>query len=241
MIHDVCLTGLPVVFAIDRGGLVGDDGPTHHGVFDLSYLRMIPNMVVMSPKDENELQHMLYTAVRHNGPVAVRYPRGNGVGVSLDWQLRELEPGKAEVLKEGEDVAILAIGQHVHTASLAAEELQGRGIKAKVVNMRFVKPVDEALIEDVARKTGKIVTIEENALIGGFGSAVLECLSDRGLTDVMVKRLGLPDRFVEHGSQQALRKRVGLDVDSVIKACEELVQNMTPREDKSVKLHTLPV
>ncbi len=241
VIHDVCLTGLPVVFALDRGGLVGDDGPTHHGVFDLSYLRMIPNMVVMSPKDENELQHMLYTAVKYDGPIAVRYPRGNGIGVSLDWQLKELEIGKAEVLKDGEDVAILAIGQHVHTATLAAEELEKRGIKAKVVNMRFVKPIDRELIENVANEIGKIVTIEENALIGGFGSAVLECLSDNGFTDVIVKRLGLPDRFIEHGSQPILRKKVGLDVDSVIKACEELIQNVTPQEEKSVKIHSLPV
>ncbi len=242
IIHDVCLTNLPVVFALDRGGLVGDDGPTHHGAFDLSYLRMIPNMVVMAPKDENELQHMLYTAVKQNCPVAVRYPRGSGVGVSLDWKLEELEIGKAEVLKHGEDVAIIAIGHHVHTALLASEELEQHGVRATVVNARFVKPIDESLIEKLAKDIGRIVTIEENALIGGFGTAVLEVIADKNLTSyVQVKRLGLPDRFVEHGSQEALRKKVGLDVDSVINACKELLSSIAINREKSAKVHSLHV
>ncbi len=241
IIHDVCLTNLPVVFALDRGGLVGDDGPTHHGVFDLSYLRMIPNMVVMAPKDENELQHMLYTAVKHNGPAAVRYPRGNGVGVSLDWQLKELEIGKAEELTSGNDVAIWAIGHHVHTALLAAEELERQGIKATVVNARFVKPLDTELLESTAKTCGKVVTIEENALMGGFGSAILEELSNMGLGDVKVKRLGIPDRFIEHGSQQLLRKQVGLDVDSVVSACKELVQGSSEEKAEPAKVHSLSV
>ncbi len=241
IIHDVCLTNLPVVFALDRGGLVGDDGPTHHGVFDLSYLRMIPNMVVMAPKDENELQHMLYTAVKHDGPAAVRYPRGNGIGVSLDWQFKEFEIGKAEVLKEGEDVAIWAIGHHVHTALLAAEELESQGIKAAVINARFVKPLDKALLNDIAKVCKFMVTIEENALMGGFGSAVLEALSEANISGIKVKRLGLPDRFVEHGSQQLLRKQVGLDVDSVVSACKDLLGNVATEQTESPRVHTLSV
>ncbi len=241
IIHDVCLTKLPVVFALDRGGLVGDDGPTHHGVFDLSYLRMIPNMLVMAPKDENELQHMLYTAVRCDGPAAVRYPRGNGVGVSLDWQLKELEIGKAEMLKEGSDLAIWAIGHHVHTALLAAEELERKGIKASVINARFVKPLDMELLERTARDFGKIVTIEENALMGGFGSAILEALADKGFSDVRVRRLGLPDRFIQHGSQQLLRKEVGLDVDSVVSACKEIMESVSAGSVEPAKVHSLPV
>ncbi len=241
IIHDVCLTKLPVVFALDRGGLVGDDGPTHHGVFDLSYLRMIPNMVVMAPKDENELQHMLYTAVMFDGPAAVRYPRGNGVGVSLDWQLRELEIGKAEMLKEGTDVAIWVIGHHVHTALLAADELERQGVKASVINARFVKPLDMELLERTARECAKIVTIEENALMGGFGSAILEALAEKGLSDVRVRRLGLPDRFIQHGSQQLLRKQVGLDVDSVVSACKEIMENVSAGSVEPAKVHSLPV
>ena len=241
IIHDVCLTNLPVIFALDRGGLVGDDGPTHHGVFDLSYLRMIPNMVVMAPKDENELQHMLFTAVKHNGPAAVRYPRGNGVGVSLDWQLKELEIGKAELLKEGKDVAIWAIGHHVQTAMLAAEELEKEGIKATVINARFVKPLDVKLLDKTAKECGRVVTIEENVLKGGFGSAILEELSNMGLDQVKVKRLGLPDRFVEHGSQELLRKQVGLDVDSVVKASKELVNGEKGEGVGQTKVHSLSV
>ena len=241
IIHDVCLTKLPVVFALDRGGLVGDDGPTHHGVFDLSYLRIIPNMVVMAPKDENELQHMLYTAVMFDGPAAVRYPRGNGVGVSLDWQLKELEIGKAEMLKEGSDLAIWAIGHHVHTALLAAEELERQGVKASVINARFVKPLDMELLESTARDCGNIVTIEENALMGGFGSAILEALADKGFSDVRVRRLGLPDRFIQHGSQQLLRKEVGLDVDSVVSACKEIMESVSAGSLEPAKVHSLPV
>jgi 1-deoxy-D-xylulose-5-phosphate synthase len=241
IIHDVCLTNQPVVFAIDRGGLVGEDGPTHHGAFDLSYLRTIPNLVVMSPKDENELQHMLYTALKHHGPVAVRYPRGSGVGVSLDWQLREIPIGKGEIELEGPDVGIIAIGHHVLTANIAAKDLARHGIKASVINARFAKPLDQDLITEIARRTGHILTIEENSLAGGFGSAVLECLSDNGITSVKVCRLGLPDRFVEHGSQETLRKNVGLDVPSVV----EVVRSMTKsKEIKSVStatVHSLPV
>ncbi len=223
IIHDVCLTNQPVFFAIDRGGLVGDDGPTHHGVFDLSFLRNVPNMVVMAPKDENELQHMIYTGIQHDGPAAVRYPRGTGVGVSLDWQLSKIPIGKAMLEREGSDIAIIAVGHHVQTALQAAEELEKKaGISAAVVNARFIKPLDREMILDLARNTGKLITIEENALAGGFGSAVLECLADEGVTDVRVKRVGLPDRFIEQGSQDVLRKEVGLDASSVVEAAKEM-------------------
>jgi len=224
IIHDVCLTNQPVFFAIDRGGLVGDDGPTHHGVFDLSFFRNVPNMVVMAPKDENELQHMIYTGIQHDGPAAVRYPRGTGVGVSLDWQFSEIPIGKAHLEREGGDIAIIAIGHHVQTALKAAEKLEEEeGIRAAVINARFVKPLDRDMITEFARSTGRIITIEENSLAGGFGSAVLECIADEGVTDVRVKRLGLPDRFIEQGSQDLLRKGVSLDVDGVCQTAIEMV------------------
>ncbi len=241
IVHDVCLSNLHVVFALDRGGLVGDDGPTHHGVFDLSFLRMIPNMVVMSPKDENELQHMLYTAVKHDGPIAVRYPRGTGVGVSLDWQLNTLPIGKASVERHGDDIAILAIGHHVHTALQAADELKKDGVKTTVVNMRFVKPLDREIIVDVARNTGKIITIEENALMGGFGSAVLEVLTDSGIQNVQVKRLGLPDRFIEHGSQENLRREAGIDVASLLDAAQTLLHDTGAEHQTPARVHSLRV
>ncbi|MBW1925790.1 MAG: 1-deoxy-D-xylulose-5-phosphate synthase [Deltaproteobacteria bacterium] len=241
IIHDVCLTNQPVVFAIDRGGLVGEDGPTHHGAFDLSYLRTIPNLIVMSPKDENELQHMLYTALRHHGPAAVRYPRGSGVGTSLDWQLKEIPIGKGEIELEGPDVGIIAIGHHVFTAGVAAKDLARHGIKASVINARFVKPIDHDLITEIARRTGHILTIEENSLAGGFGSAVLECLSDSGITSVKVCRLGLPDRFVEHGSQKTLRRLVNLDVPSIVKAVRSMIKSKETKSVGSATVHTLPV
>ncbi len=214
IIHDVALMNLHVIFAIDRGGIVGEDGPTHQGQFDLSYLRIIPNMVVMAPKDENELQHMLYTALKCKGPVAVRYPRGAGEGVSLDWELKELPLGKAEILREGDDILLLAIGNMVYPALRAAEILASEGIAAAVVNARFVKPLDEELLLELARKIGKVVTIEENALLGGFGAAVLELFSRHGLL-VPVKCLGLPDKFIEHGAPQILREKYGLTSNGI--------------------------
>ena len=241
IIHDVCLTNQPVVFAIDRGGLVGEDGPTHHGAFDLSFLRAIPNLVVMAPKDENELQHMLYTALKHHGPVAIRYPRGSGAGVSLDWQFREIPIGKGEVELEGPDVGIIAIGHHVQTARIAAKDLAQYGIKASVVNARFVKPLDQELITETARRTGHILTIEENSLAGGFGSAVLECLSGKGIASVKICRLGLPDRFVKHGSQETLRKYVGLDVPSVVEAVRSMIKSKVTKSVNSATVHTLSV
>ncbi len=223
IIHDVCLTAQPVVFAIDRGGLVGDDGPTHHGAFDLSFLRAVPNMVIMSPKDENELQHMLYTALKHEGPVALRYPRGSGVGVSLDWKLEQLPIGRGAVEREGRDISLIAIGPHVHTALKAAEKLSQQGVEAAVINARFAKPLDENLIIDSAQKAGHVITIEENALAGGFGSAVLECLNDHDVAGVKVRRLGLQDQFIEHGSQTILRKKQGLDIDNLVETARKLL------------------
>ena len=218
--HDVCLQNLPVVFALDRGGVVGDDGPTHHGVFDLSYLRHLPGMTLMAPKDENELRHMLKTAVSHDGPIALRYPRGAGYGIPLDQELREIPIGTGETLAEGDDVAIIAIGITVLPALEAARTLAEKGIRATVINARFVKPLDRDLILRAARRTGCIITAEENALPGGFGSAVLELLADEGMTGVRVKRLGIPDRFVEQGPQQQLRADLGIDAAGIAAATE---------------------
>lgn len=223
VLHDVCLQNLPVVFALDRGGIVGEDGETHQGLFDLSYLRHLPNMVLMAPKDEDELRHMLYTAVDHPGPIALRYPRGRGVGVSFSPVLRKIPIGRAEVLREGEDLLILAIGATVYPSLEAARELEKQGYQATVVNARFVKPLDEGLILNLAAKRGRVLTVEENVLQGGFGSAVLELLADRGLM-VPVKRLGIPDQFVEHGAPEILREKYGLDAKGILKGALELLE-----------------
>jgi 1-deoxy-D-xylulose-5-phosphate synthase len=209
--HDVCLQNLPVTFAIDRGGVVGNDGPTHHGAFDLSYLRHLPNLTLMAPKDENELQHMLATAINLGTPVAVRYPRGNGYGVALDQTLKVLPPGQAEVLREGTDAAILALGTMVHPAEAAAEALEAEGISLTVINARFVKPLDEIMIVTHAKKHGVLITVEENSRQGGFGTAVLELLEQRGLSGTRVLRLGYPDSYIPQGEQHELRTLLGLD------------------------------
>ena len=222
--HDVCLQNLPVTFALDRAGLVGADGPTHHGVFDFAFLRHLPNMVVMAPKDENELQHMLATALNYPGPTSVRYPRGGGLGVALETELRQLDIGKAEMLREGGDVAIFAIGNMVAPAMNAAKHLaEDAHIEATVINARFVKPLDVELLAMLARTIGSIVTVEEHALQGGFGSAVLEALHERGLI-CNVHCVGLPDHYIEHGSQGALRHRYGLDAEGIEKAVVQLLQ-----------------
>ncbi|MEI7818178.1 MAG: 1-deoxy-D-xylulose-5-phosphate synthase, partial [Desulfuromonadales bacterium] len=222
--HDICLQNLPVTIAMDRAGLVGDDGPTHHGVFDISFLRHLPGLTVMAPKDENELRHMLKTAVYSGLPMSLRYPRGTGYGVKLDNELRCLEIGKGEQLLEGKDLTIIAIGATVYPAIQAAEVLSLRGYSVGVVNARFVKPLDAELIVGVARLTGRIMTIEENALQGGFGSAVLELLYDNNLQDVKVRRLGLPDHYIEQGSQAQLRKDVGIDADGITTAAIEFMK-----------------
>ena len=222
--HDICLQKLPVTIAMDRAGLVGDDGPTHHGVFDLSFMRHLPGMTVMAPKDENELRHMLKTAVYSGLPIALRYPRGAGYGAPLDLDLNCLEIGKGEQLLDGDDLAIIAIGATVYPALQAAAALREKGIAAGVVNARFVKPLDAELILGVARRTGRLMTVEENALQGGFGSAVLELLYDNNLQDVKVRRIGLPDHFIEQGSQAQLRKDVGIDAEGIAAAALEFMK-----------------
>jgi 1-deoxy-D-xylulose-5-phosphate synthase len=222
--HDVCLQNLPVTFALDRAGVVGNDGPTHHGAFDLSYLRHLPNMTVMAPRDENELQHMLATAVALGSPAAVRYPRGNGYGVPLDQELRTIPVGRAEQVSEGDDGAVLALGTMVQTALDAAALLEERtGIRLSVVNARFVKPLDEMLILELAQKYGRLITLEENALQGGFGTAVLELLEERSLSGVRVLRLGYPDAYIPQGEQHELRALLGLDPASVAASIQQFI------------------
>jgi 1-deoxy-D-xylulose-5-phosphate synthase len=211
VIHDVCLQELPIVFAIDRGGIVGDDGKTHQGTFDLSYLTLIPNLVVSAPKDENELQHLLYTAVQSGRPMAIRYPRGAGLGVELDTELRRIPIGKGEIIREGKDAVALAIGAMVAPALEAARILADKGVEIAVVNARFAKPLDSELMVELAGHTGRVVTVEENTLSGGFGNSVVDLLRKAGLSDVRVKTIGLPDEFIEQGSQADLRAKYGLD------------------------------
>ncbi|MFN8593014.1 MAG: 1-deoxy-D-xylulose-5-phosphate synthase [Thermomicrobiales bacterium] len=229
IIHDVCLQRLPVLFAIDRAGFAGDDGRTHHGVFDLSYLRCLPNMTIMAPKDENELRHMLFTALETiDGPAAVRYPRGSGIGVAMNDPLHALPLGRGELLREGQDVGILAVGAMVLPAERAAAQLAQEGIAAAVVNARFVKPLDEALILETATRCGAIVTIEENVRAGGFGSAVLELLEQHGL-QIPVRVLAIPDRVFEQASQARLREMAHLTALDVAKSARELLAQGTNR------------
>jgi len=213
IVHDVALQELPVVFAVDRAGLVGEDGATHHGIFDLSYLRSIPNMVVAAPKDEEELRHLLFTAIKSDKPFAIRYPRGRGYGVKIREPLKEIPIGTWEVLREGKDLLILATGWPVYQALNAAEELSKEGIEATVVNARFIKPIDEKLLKELAKEHEFILTVEENTVKGGFGSAVDEFLSPWYCGKLI--NLGIPDKFIEHGSQEFLRKMVGIDVEGI--------------------------
>nr|MBF0221614.1 1-deoxy-D-xylulose-5-phosphate synthase [Desulfobulbaceae bacterium] len=224
IIHDVCLQNLPVTFILDRGGLVGDDGPTHHGVFDLTFLRMIPNMVLMAPKDENELRHMIHTAISHPGPAAVRYPRGSGIGCKLDNRFESLEIGKGEVLREGTDILLIPVGGCVNPAIEAAEGLKKVGVDAAVINPRFISPLDEELIVHWSKKIGRVITIEENVKKGGFGSAVLETLASHSITSIQIKVLGLPDAFMEHATQSTLRRQAKIDSPSIIQAALEMVK-----------------
>jgi 1-deoxy-D-xylulose-5-phosphate synthase len=223
ILQDVCLQNLPVVFALDRGGIVGEDGPTHQGLFDFSYLRHIPNLTIMVPKDEDEFQHMIKTAVECSTPVAFRYPRGKGVGVRRESTLKTIEIGKGEVLREGDQILILAIGSTVYPALHVAEKLESSGTHAAVINSRFLKPLDGELICHWAEKTGKVLTVEENVLQGGFGSAVLELLQERGHFSIQVKRLGIPDLFVEHGAQSLLRAKYQIDEEGIFKEAMGMV------------------
>ncbi len=224
VLHDVCIQNLPVIFALDRGGLVGADGPTHHGVFDLAYLRSIPNMVVMAPKDENELQSMVKTAlVYEGGPIAFRYPRGTGVGVKMSKEIQALPIGKSEVVREGEDVLVIAIGNRVYPALEAAQTLSDTGISATVVNARFVKPLDTETILPLAESIGKVITVEDGVVMGGFGSAVLEALAAADISDVQVTNLGIPDAFIEHGDVQHLYALCQCDTNAIVRAAKMML------------------
>jgi len=224
ILHDVCIEALPVVFALDRGGIVGEDGATHNGVFDLAYLRSLPNMVVMAPKDENELIRMLCTALAHDGPIALRYPRGVAQGVKLEHQDVPIPVGKGERLTHGKDILILAIGSSVQEALAAHSTLMEQGISATVVNCRFVKPLDVDLIGSLAGDIPRIITVEENVRQGGFGSAILECLSDLKITGFRLECIGIPDVFVEHGPQDFLRSKYGIDAAAIVKAAVKLMK-----------------
>jgi 1-deoxy-D-xylulose-5-phosphate synthase len=223
IIHDVCLPNLPVIFCIDRAGLVGEDGQTHHGHFDITYLRSLPNMTVMAPKDENELRHMIFTALRHDGPAAIRYPRGRGLGVPLDPEFKKLPIGEAELVKKGEDLMILALGNMVAPSLEAAAVLEREGFSAGVVNCRFVKPLDPKLVT-YAGNSGKVLIAEENIREGGMSSAILELFADSDARDVLVRRIGLPDKFVEHGPVEVLRAKYGLDAAGIVERARDLLK-----------------
>jgi len=239
IIHDVCMQNLHVVFAMDRAGIVGEDGPTQHGAFDIGYMRLIPNMKVMAPKDENELRHMLYTAIYMDGPVSLRYPRGKGVGVALDSELHALEIGKAELLSpstleqaEQQECAILAYGSTVAQAELAAKELAEEGIAVAVVNARWAKPLDAEMIIRLAQGTRRLVTIEDHVVTGGFGSAVLELLESKGIHDIDVRVIGCPDKPIEHGAPSILKELYGLSSSHL----KDVVRNMVRTESKGYEL-----
>jgi len=228
VVHDVCLQNLPVVFCMDRGGLSGDDGPTHHGLFDISYLRGIPNIVHMVPKDEDELADMMYTAMLHDGPSAIRYPRGAGPGVKIKEQPRRLEIGVAEVVQDGHDVAIFGLGAMLPEAQRLAAMLEREGLSAAVINPRFAKPIDRECVAEYARRCGLLITLEDHVLAGGFGSAVLEALNEMELS-VPVVRVGWPDAFIEHGKVEALRERYGLTAEAALEKARPYLAAMESR------------
>ncbi|MGO4887095.1 1-deoxy-D-xylulose-5-phosphate synthase [Anaerobacillus sp. MEB173] len=226
IVHDICRQNLNVIFAIDRAGLVGADGETHQGVFDIAFLRHVPNMTIMMPKDENELQHMIYTAVQHSGPIAVRYPRGNGYGIKMDDEFKEIPIGTWEVLRDGTDLALLTFGTMIPVAEKAADQLALEGVSVKVINARSIKPLDEKMLADLASKNMPILTLEESALPGGFGSAVLEYFHDHSCHGMIVERMGIPDRFIEHGSVSELLEEIDLTSNKVA----ERIVKMLPRK-----------
>jgi 1-deoxy-D-xylulose-5-phosphate synthase len=229
IVHDVCIQNLPVFFCLDRAGIVGDDGPTHQGMYDIAYLRCLPNMVLMAPKDEAELQRMVVTGINYtNGPIAMRYPRGNGYGVPLmeeGWE--EIPIGKGEILRNGDDVLMVAYGSMVHTAMQAAEMLSEHGIEATVVNARFVKPLDTELIVPLAKRIGRVVTLEEGCIMGGFGSAVTEALMEHDVV-VPVKRLGVPDQLVEHAKPDEAKAELGLTGSQIAQRVREMFFSQQP-------------
>src|SRR5262245_49204011 len=237
VVHDVCIQDLNVKFCLDRGGIAGGDGPTHHGLLDIAYLRGIPNLILMAPKDEGEMRDMMLTMTEHIGPAAMRYPRGNGIGISLDRDPQVLEIGKAELLRDGGEIAIIAYGSMVHPSMAAAEHLAKDGIETTAVNARFVKPLDSGLILALARTKRLIVTVEEAYLAGGFGSAVIELLEENGLQDrVRVVRMGVPDRIVTHGDPKLLLAKYGLDADGIFTRVKEAVEVLDDRRAKHQKI-----
>jgi 1-deoxy-D-xylulose-5-phosphate synthase len=230
VVHDVCLQNLPVVFCMDRGGLSGDDGPTHHGLFDISYLRSVPNLIHMVPKNEDELQDMMYTAMLHDGPSAIRYPRGIGPGVAVKEKPVALEIGKAEVVSgprngDGADVAIFGLGAMLPEAQRLAEMLRLEGFSTAVINPRFAKPVDRACVAEFGGKCGLVVTLEDHVLAGGFGSAVMETLNELEL-QVPVVRVGWPDAFIEHGKVELLREKYGLTAEAALEKVRHHLSKM---------------
>jgi 1-deoxy-D-xylulose-5-phosphate synthase len=239
LVHDVCIQNLNVKFCLDRGGIAGGDGPTHHGLLDIAYLRAVPNIVLMAPKDEGEMRDMMLTMIEHVGPAAMRYPRGNGIGVPIDCAPSVLEIGKSELMRDGGEIAIVAYGSMVHPSLQAAENLAKDGIEATVINARFVKPLDSALLLVLARTKRLIVTVEEAYLAGGFGSAVIELLEENGLQDqVRVVRMGVPDRIVTHGDPKLLLAKYGLDADGIYTRVKEAVEVL---EDRRAKHQKVPV
>jgi len=233
VIHDVCIQDLNVKFCLDRGGIAGGDGQTHHGLLDIAYLRGVPNIIVMAPKDEGEMRDMLLTMLEHHGPAAMRYPRGNGIGVDINREPEVLEIGKAELLRDGGEIAIIAYGSMVHPSLAAAENLAKDGIEATVINARFVKPLDAPLILALARTKRLLVTVEEAYLAGGFGSAILELLEENGLQDkVRVVRMGVPDRLITHGDPKLLLAKYGLDADGIYNRVRESIEVLDERRAK---------
>lgn len=214
IIHDVCIQNLPVVICIDRAGIVGNDGDTHQGIFDLSYLSYIPNLTILAPKDFKELEDMIEFAVNLNKPAAIRYPRGKEKGRKYNID-NKIEYGKAEILKVGEDISIFAIGKMVDTAMELSKKLANEAISAEVINIRFLKPLDEKCILESAGKTKKIITIEDNVLKGGLGAAITECIVRNNVKDIAVKSFGYPDEYIKHGDIEELEKEYGLDIDTL--------------------------
>ncbi|MBW3563686.1 MAG: 1-deoxy-D-xylulose-5-phosphate synthase [Acidobacteria bacterium] len=225
--HDVAIMDLPVVFAMDRAGIVGADGPTHHGIYDMAYLRILPNMICMAPRDENELRHMLKTALETGHPTSLRYPRGEGVGVEMDAELRSLPIGKGEVMREGSAATIFAIGAEVWPAMEAADLLSREGIEVTVIDAKFIKPLDEELIRRYCIPGAKVVTVEEGSLAGGFGSAVMEKIQELGIHGVEIDRIGVPDEIVHHGSQGVLRAQFDLHPEGIASHVRDLLDRET--------------
>jgi len=234
VLHDVCLQNAAVVLAVDRGGIVGEDGPTHHGIFDISFLRAIPNLTIMSPKDENELRNMICSAFIYHQPVVIRYPRADGFGVPIDEKVQIMDKGKAELLCPGSDITLIGFGPIVYICLEAARELRKKGIEAGVINLRFIHPIDQELIISQAKKTGKIVTIEDHILNGGVGSAILEILEEQGLAHIQVERIGYQD-YVTHGAIPVLHKEYGIGSAQIISAVMRIIEKN--QQERFVSAH----